>query len=167
MRKGVYFPLGGKWLIILLVICLLVLTLFYTGVIKKDCSRDKDCFNKALKSCDPAKYLSIRNNNAYSYSIKGRAGDKCVMVIRMEHMAAGTDMELIELLEGKNMVCRVPKNYLEVDELEQIEDLIHYCTGPLKEGMYELIIEKLYGLIIQNMGDVINEMKDTLLKIEV
>lgn len=167
MRKGIVLPFGGKWLIIVLVICLLVLSLFYTGVIKKKCGRDKDCFNKALKSCSAATYLSIRNNNAYIHSIKGKSGDKCILVIKMEHMAAGTDLELIELLEGKSMVCRIPKDTLDVEDLEDIEDLVHYCTGPLKEGMYELIIEKLYGLIIQNMGDVINEMKDTLLKIEV
>lgn len=167
MQKGIYFPFGGKWLIILLVICLLVLSLFYTGVIKKDCGRDEDCFNQALKSCHAAKFMSIRNNNAYLHSIKGKAGDNCVILIKMEHMAAGTDLELIELLEGKSMVCRVPKEDLNVEDMEDIDNLVHYCTGPLKEGMYELIIQKLYGLIVQNMGDVINEMKDTLLKVEV
>ncbi|MEA3378278.1 MAG: hypothetical protein U9Q69_01430 [Nanoarchaeota archaeon] len=153
-----------SWKKALIIITSLILISFFAyhfGYIKKTCTTN-ECFEDAMKSCSPAKYLKLQNLNYYTYSIKGRRGDFCLIHIELKKMAEGTSLEKKIMFEGKDMKCKVPLRALKDISSSQVEGMLNYCSGPLKESMYELIIKKLYTLIISNMGDIIGEIQSTI-----
>lgn len=129
--------------------------LFY----KKKCSTE-ECFNEALAECDPVKYNGYRNNNLYYYSISRSLRGDCKLYIKVERMAIGSEADLVRLLEGKDMKCLVPKSA--IISLDNMENLLTYCTGELKEGFYQIMIEKLYALVVRDMSGIINEAKKAI-----
>lgn len=149
------------WLAIASVLVIIVFLAFFFGIVKKTCNGD-ECFNEALRECSMARYLKLQNYNYYQYSIEGGRGDDCLLDVKLVKMAAGTPPDKIALFEGKDMSCRVPRSELINIETATVEGMLNYCSGPLKEAMYQLIIEKLYTLIVSNMGDIIGEIEDVL-----
>ncbi len=145
------------------IVILSVLALNF-GLIKKNC-QDDGCFNSALLSCTPAKYQVIKNNNLYNYIIQREKGEVCVLKFDLVAMAEGTDVNEVLQFEGKSMTCEVPKVYLGDINIDELKGILNYCSGELKEALYEEIITKLYGLVLVNMDDVISEIESTLNKI--
>ncbi len=163
MKKKVqYRTLDWKfWLIVTAVIAIAIFLAYQFGVFKKEC-KDDQCFKAALKDCDYAKYLTAKNYNYYLYTINGKNDGNCEVEIELKKMATGTPPEKIAQFEGKSMTCLLPQEA--TDKMTEInfEGQLNYCTGPLKESMYELIIEKLYTIIIKNMGDIVGAVENTL-----
>jgi len=156
------FKVSWKLLLgIATILLLITFFAFFFGVIKKTCKDDR-CFNDALKRCRMANYLKLQNYNYYRYSIEGGEGEYCKLNIKLVKMAAGTPQDKIDLFEGKSMTCKIPRSELSKVQSDKIEGVLKYCTGPLKEAMYQLIIEKLYTLIIANMGEIIGGVEETL-----
>ena len=62
------------------------------------------------------------------------------------------------------MKCLVPKNELSNVNFNEVENLLGYCTGSLKEGIYEILIKKMYGIIISNLGEILGEVQLNLIK---
>lgn len=153
-----------SWKKILIAVTILVIIVFFTyhfGFIKKTCNT-ADCFEESVRGCSPTKYIKLQNLNYYRYSIKGRRGETCLMEIELRKMAEGTPLEKKTMFEGKSMECRVPLDNLDKVNSDNVEGILNYCTGPLKESMYELIIKKLYTMIISNMGDILGEVQSTI-----
>ncbi len=152
------------WKLVLVVLSVIVIATFfafYFGIIKKTCE-DEACFNEALQDCSMAQYYELNNLNYYKYSIDGKTGDKCKLSIDLVKMAMGTPEEKIEQFEGKGMRCEIPMSELKKVQSGNVEGILEYCSGPLKEAMYEQIIEKLYTLIVSNMGEILFEIEDVL-----
>lgn len=80
-------------------------------------------------------------------------------------MAIGTDLDVKTLLEGKSMTCKIPKSKLSEIELDNMKDLLNYCTGPLKEGMYELLLKRMYALVVSQMSNIVKESEKVLSKL--
>ena len=57
------------------------------------------------------------------------------------------------------MTCNIPYDVLDYVNILEEQRLLSYCSGPLKEAMLELMIEKLYGSIAQNFGTILNELE--------
>ncbi len=152
-------------LAIIIVIVLILASLFYFfGIIKPKCSTDQ-CFNENLQKCSPVKYTRLQNNNLYKYTISRSLGNKCKLTVENKKMAIGTDLDTKNLLEGKSMKCKIPKSKLSEIELDNMKDLLNYCTGPLKEGMYELLLKRMYALVVSQMSGIVKEAEKTLEKI--
>lgn len=154
------------WAIALTLITVIVITVFssyYFGLLKKTCE-DNECFNTALQKCSLAKYTTVHNYNYYTYSIEGKSKGNCLLNIKLAKMAAGSPPEKIAQFEGKGMDCKVPIDETQAVTADTIENILKYCTGPLKEAMYEQIIEKLYTLVVGNMGDILGDIETTLRK---
>jgi hypothetical protein len=144
-----------------ILIFVLVVVLLFSGwffIYKKSCKTD-DCFNDALYNCKPAKYYSYRTNNLYYYKISRSLGD-CKLNIKVVRVAPGSDPSMVKLLEGKSMTCKIPSE-VEVS-LDNMENLLDYCHGYLKEGLYRLMIEKLYAIVVRDMSNIIDKAKDVL-----
>ncbi|MBI2109966.1 hypothetical protein HYT58_02215 [Candidatus Woesearchaeota archaeon] len=154
-----------KLIAFLLIVIASAATLYVTGFIRKDCKDDKECFNWALKKCISSRVVLVKNNNIYTYGSVHSFGKMCKVDITLERVAVGADLELKRLLEGKSMTCKVPKDKLQQVDIENFEDLMSYCHGELKEGLYELIIQRAYSLIIANLGDVVKELEGTLKRV--
>lgn len=154
-----------KKLIFIIIIVLILAFLFYFfGIIKPKCTTDP-CFNENLQKCSPVKYTRLQNNNVYKYTIFRSLGNKCKLTVENKKMATGTDYETISLLEGKSMECKIPKSKASEIELDNMKDLLNYCTGPLKEGMYELLLKKMYALVVAQMSGIVKEAEKTLERI--
>ncbi|MBL7100932.1 MAG: hypothetical protein ISS23_03200 [Nanoarchaeota archaeon] len=139
----------------LLIIIILIYGLFHYGIIKKNCEQDQECFYKAAKTCKPAKVLTVKNGNHYDYAIKGKRGENCLVYVKLKRMAPGSALDQKALFEGKDMTCKVPLNELEETDFAELKGFVNHCHGELKEAIYEQIITKMYGLIIQNMEEII------------
>src|SRR3989344_3711886 len=101
-----------------LLIALLILVMLYSfGVFKKPCL-DEECFNKALQSCSSAEFITQKNNNLYVYSIMPSLGKKCSVEITLERIAPGSEPEVVHLLEGKSMQCKIPKTITKRDNVD-------------------------------------------------
>lgn len=141
--------------IIIILIVLLGIYFFY----KKSC-KDDECFNEALYKCKPAKYFGYRNNNLYFYKISRSFFSKCKLHVEVERMAIGSERDLIELLEGKSMKCKIPKTV--VVSLDEMENLLDYCHGELKEGLLQLMVERLYGLVVRDISGVVKKAEEII-----
>jgi len=149
-------------LVILIFVSFLVLgsVLFYFFVLGKSCN-NLACFEISANKCSPARYNKIYNGNIFYYRISTSFGGICNLEIKIKEFGENTDPELRELFEGKNMYCKIPKGIFN-SEFVKLGNSIDYCTGPLKEAMYELMIKRMYDLSVKQMGDVILEMGKTL-----
>ena len=138
---------------VILGIIILVIILGFFFVYKKSC-KTEECFNNALSECKPAKFFGYRNNNLYLYKISRSLVD-CRLYIRVDKMAIGSEPDLVRLLEGKSMKCKIPG---EVSiSLDKMENLLAYCHGELKEGLYQIMLERLYALVVRDMSGIIKE----------
>ena len=144
-----------KKILYFLIIAAVIYGLFHYGFIKKNCKQDSECFYEAAKKCKPSKLLSVKNGNYYDYTIKGKRGDTCLIYVKLKKMAPGSALDLKTLFEGKDMSCKVPLSELEQTSFAELKGFINHCHGGLKEAIYEQIITKMYGLIIQNMDEII------------
>jgi len=145
---------GTKKVLIVFIIFFIILAFFYySGLFRKTCSTE-DCFDDALKKCQPIDYIRNTNNNIYLYTIYRSTSDKCIFQVSLKSVAPGSDRDIKDLLEGKSMKCNVPKSILETTKIDEINNLLNYCHGGLKESIYELIIKKLYGLVIGNINEI-------------
>jgi len=150
-----------KLLITATIVFLIVFAAFVLGFVKKTC-QDDACFIESLKRCSTAKYMQLENFNYYKWSINGYSGDYCDIDVRLLKMAYGTPVDKIELFEGKEMSCLVPLSVLQNTDSSKVENILNYCTGPLKEAIYQSIIERLYTVIVANLGSAIKELDKTI-----
>lgn len=135
------------------IVILLIIILVYLGVFSS-CSTE-ECFVNALKSCSPVKYEKYQNSNLYSYKIYRSFGSDCKLGVELKQMAIGADLDLIDLLEGKEMMCQVPKD--KMDDISKIDRLLNYCHGELKEGLQQVLLQRIYGLLMKGTSEIIDE----------
>ncbi|MBI1973098.1 hypothetical protein HYS50_03765 [Candidatus Woesearchaeota archaeon] len=134
---------------------------YYTGYFRKDCGQDKNCFQEKVKDCKPAQVAVLRNNNAYLYWVGNQLGKFCEINIKALRIDAGAPPEF-KALEGKEMSCDIPKTELQKMDIDSFDNLLTYCHGPLKEGLYEVIIQRMYTLVVSQLGDIIKEAQKVL-----
>lgn len=141
----------------------LFIILYYLGAFKGSCE-DDECFKDATTFCTPKKYEKSVDNSIYKYVISRSFGENCKINVKLEQSAEGTDFETKGKVEGKSMNCLVPKSELSAVNFNEVENLLGYCSGPLKEGIYEILIKKMYGIIISNLGQILGEVQLNLIK---
>jgi len=154
------------WAMILIIVTVIFLTVFfayYFGLVKKTCTTE-ECFQQSLQKCDMSAYAKVQNFNYYVYTIEGKSKNMCKLNINLAKMAAGSPPEKIDIFEGKDMNCMIPMEEISTASTEEINSIIKYCTGPLKEAMYEQIIQKLYTIVVGNLGEIIEDIEETLNK---
>ena len=158
IRETVLRAARSPWyskLLTLIAIGLIVYGLFHYGIIKKDCGQDEQCIYQAARECSPAKAILSKSGNFYEYYVRGERGDNCRIYIKLVKMAPGSPAGQQALFEGKDMTCDVPKEEVTAEGIDEMKNFINHCHGTLKEAIYEQIITKMYGLIIQNLEDII------------
>jgi len=163
-KKG--FEVSYIKIIVYMIIIVLLIGAFYNFVgFTKNCKQDRNCFDKRIADCKKAKFVNIDNNNIYDYHIKGKSQGNCILDISLRRMAIGTDMGIVKLLEGKSMRCLLPADKVRSLKLDEMENLVNFCSGSLKEGMLELALERMYGLIVQNLGGLVGEIRKGIFNI--
>jgi len=141
----------------LILIILILLFIYYP----KNCEYKKSCLDSSFKNCERANSFLVIEGNTYLYEIKGSWKEYCRVNIKVMDVAS-SDKYLKETLENKGMLCRIPKTQITNVSIDKVDNLLDYCTGPLKESMLELIIKRLYEVIIANIGRISVEMQNSL-----
>ncbi len=157
-------PSAQKIFAVALIISLLAYAIFFGNILKRDCGNDIDCFDKLAAKCAGAKLEALKDANTYEYTIKGKIGNDCMANIKLKNMALGTPVNIVEKLEGKYAECKIPRALLVEKGMNDIEDLLSYCSGNLKESVYEVIMDDMYTLIIKNMGNITKMVEKDLSK---
>jgi len=150
-----------KMLLPAIILILIILVLFYVGIFQKTCISES-CFQKSLSECNSAQYIKQKNNNLYVYTITNSINENCNIHIKLEKLAPGSDPDLTRLIEGKSMQCKIPKSMLSKTTLDDLDNVLQYCHGELKEGILELIIQKMYTLIIGNLEEIKEQSREFL-----
>ena len=147
---------SGVWIISFIIIAVVasIIILNY----EKQCGYDQECINKAARGCYKASALRAEDANILKYQITGKEGEYCKVKITIIEVNPSADYETKQLFQNKYMECKIPKDV----PIAESKELIDYCSGPLKESIYELIIKKMYGVIAQNLGSIISEVKENI-----
>lgn len=133
---------------------IIISSLYFSNILKKNCKEDKACFDNALKRCSGAVLTSVSNGNIYIYESYSSFREDCKLKITMAKAAPGSELALRASLEGKSMTCTIKRSRLQEQSFSDMDDLAEFCTGPLKEAMYEMIVQRMYALVISNLGNI-------------
>lgn len=144
-----------KWWIFALIVVFVAaifLTFFYT----KKCY-DRICFEKALRNCKKASYLNEDEEAVWNYRIRGRVwgGEfrrQCKVDVKLVEIKRGSEDMIIA--RGQEMSC-----YLDAGTVEFPERDITRCHGRLREEMQNIIIQKTYAYILDNIGKISEELE--------
>jgi hypothetical protein len=117
----------------------------------EDCS-DWYCFSDGLADCDRVKFIG-GTDMIFEYVINGGFGDECKVGVTLLRDRLNNQGSVD--LEGLSMVCVLPKGVVMVPENDMA-----LCHGLLKEGLQDLIIEKLHVYVVKNLGQLNLEIAD-------
>ncbi|MBI2628642.1 hypothetical protein HYW74_01000 [Candidatus Pacearchaeota archaeon] len=134
----------------ILFVIILILAIYLTFIYAPTC-KDIACWEAKLVKCSKAKYLNDAKDISWFYTIKERAGDKCVVNAKALTIKRGLESAMV--LEGKNMDCFLPLGVITDPEINP-----NICHGRLKEEMQTLIIQKLHQYIVSNIGEISQEL---------
>ena len=134
---------------------------YYTGFFRENCGQDKTCFVNNANKCASAEYFQISTNNVYHYVVYPGVSDTCHINIILERVNAGAQPELRNL-EGKSMRCALRKDGMADISVTDFDQYMDKCTGPLKEGVYEILVQRMYGTLISNLGEITRQSKTAL-----
>lgn len=136
--------------IAILIVLIIVLS---SSLGTKDCA-SFDCFQQNMVKCSPASYINEESEASWGYEILGKRGDKCEIEVTLLGAKEGS-LDLRQF-EGNSMSC-----FYELGIIAYPEKDLNSCTGELKENLQAVIIENLYKYIIDNLGEIGEELGST------
>ncbi len=137
--------------IIIIFVFLAVLTfvyfiLFYT----RECE-NRDCFSNALLKCNKAVWVNDVEEATWAYTIKGISEESCEVEVKLLVVKkGGVEMESVQ---GESMTCYIPLNTFISPEQD-----LGRCNGVLKEKLQEMLIKRLHSYILENLGEIGEEL---------
>ena len=118
------------------------------------------CYEKSAAECKRAKiYTEETGGTITFYKIKGEDGDDCKLYVKIVETNPELSPETASLFEGKDMNCKIPLNKFSRMKMEEMGSNLDYCTGPLKEETYGVLVKKLYKLVLDDLGLVLEEVE--------
>ena len=137
-----YFVFG----IILAILLVLIAFFVYANFFHYKNCESLTCFNDFLETCNKAKFQSS-GDLVFEYQIDSKTNEKCFVEVKL--INSKLPNKDAEKLVGKKMVCAIPNKMVISPE----SDLAN-CHGLLKEGLQDLIIQKLHTYIVKNLGEI-------------
>lgn len=123
----------------------------------QDCQKDQGCFRQNEIDCKRSTVQVIKDGNLFSYTIDKKRQNTCYVSVSVVEVNPNSGQELKGAFEGKSMYCQIPLDQIKKVSVISNNDIFDFCTGPLKEATYELIIKKLYSVIAQNLGPILSK----------
>ena len=142
--------MSWKFWVFLAIVLVLVGAMYFTFFFSYSCDK-YECLVKNLEECKRAKLLYENQDTTWFYQIKGKDGSKCEVEVTLLQIKRGK-LD-IEKLQGDSMTCLMPLGVTQAPEKD-----ISLCNGKLKEGLQELIIQRLHNYIIANLGKIESEL---------
>ena len=153
--------MNKRGLVLIVVIILILVSLFYFVFKTNEC-KTSGCFEDAALNCKKAE-INVReaNGSISQYTIQGKESGNCLLNIKLEKIGSLSE-EMKNKFEGKDMTCNIPLNEFSRMKIEDMGANLDYCHGPLKEEIYDIVIKKLYNLVIRDMSSVLQEVERVL-----
>lgn len=150
--------MNKRGLILIVIVILILTSIFYFSLHIKNC-KTSGCFEAAALKCKKA-IIKVReaNNSISQYTIKGEKKGNCILNIKLEKIGS-LSQEMQQKFEGKEMLCEIPKNEFSRMKIEDMGSNLDYCHGPLKEEIYDVVIKKLYNLVVRDMSSILEEVE--------
>lgn len=136
--------------LIFLIVLLLIFVFIMLFTFTKDCGNDKACFEESFSNCAKSKLVFEDDGSVFSYEIQGSNNESCVMTIFMDKVSSKSKSYLKENLEGKGMVCEVASDV--GSSLYEVDEMSSFCTGPLKEVLLRISLERLYSFVVSTFN---------------
>tara|TARA_Y100000310_G_C20523406_1_gene734816 strand:+ start:510 stop:971 length:462 start_codon:yes stop_codon:yes gene_type:complete len=134
-----------KWFFIIIII--VGVTYFGRGLLVSYDECDTwECFDSHLETCDRAEFIGGQRM-IFEYKIEGKSGDDCE--VNVELLQGELNNQESTKLEGHKMNCMLPYGVVMIPESD-----ISNCHGLLKEGLQDLVIQKLHNYVVQNLGRI-------------
>ena len=140
-----FLNLGWRNFIILIIVLLAILV-GYSIVFGYSNCKNWDCFNNNLEKCIRTRFIG-GDDMIFEYTILGISGDNCEVDVNL--LRSNLNDVDSGKVDGLSMVCSLPKGVMAIPEGD-----IGNCHGLLKEGLQDLIIEKLHSYLVQNLGKI-------------
>lgn len=147
MKRGIVF-------LLITLILLVVAGWFVFGYTPK-CD-DVACWELKLKECRRASYVNNAVDVNWEYTIKGKKSGSCEVEVEVLQIIRG--LTKARTLEGKSMTCEIPLDDNGKTIIVAPERDPNLCHGILKEEMQTLLIEKLHQYVLDNVGEIAEEL---------
>ncbi len=129
---------------IILLIYLLI-SVYSSYFYYKSCN-DESCFSTYLGNCDRANYIK-ESNLSLRYNILGYSMGACSVKVSL--ISNDISYNLGDSYKNSVMFCRLPLGIKDYPESN-----LGKCTGLLKEGIQEVLINRLKIEIIRNIDEL-------------
>ncbi|MBI5804156.1 hypothetical protein HY450_02840 [Candidatus Pacearchaeota archaeon] len=106
-----------------------------------------ECFQDEMRKCSKATYVADESEATWKYEILGKKNNGCAIEVTLLQPKTG-EVE-IENLKGYGMECIYPEGFATYPERD-----LERCSGKLKEELQTMIIKKLHTYIVQNLGEI-------------
>ena len=151
MEKRLAVLIENKTAILIVVILIVGIIAVYITFFYHPKCKDVKCWDERLKTCSKAVYINEPIDVTWLYTIDGKKSGNCEVKVKMLEIKRG--LKQAEILKGKEMTCLLPLGFKVAPESNP-----NLCTGPLKEAMQALIIQKLHEYILENTGQIEEEL---------
>ena len=149
MKKGDWIALG-----IIGIIVILMGAMYFTFYYSYTCD-DMACYLAHQEKCSKTTFVNDVEDATWEYFVKGHKDGKCEIDVTVLRIKSGDVSQ--KRLEGKTMTCLVPQSSLAMPESD-----ISLCHGVLKEELQNLIIQKLHTYILENLGEIGEELQKAI-----
>lgn len=144
MKRGIIISLS------ILAVILLIAGIYFTWFFTYTCTT-MECFQANQIKCAKATVLRETDTTRWSYIIKGKQNNLCVIEATVLKVKEG-QIDRINL-EGNSMDCSLPLGSKVFPESD-----LDKCHGILKEEIQQIIITNAHAQIIANIGKVSGEV---------
>jgi hypothetical protein len=152
-----YFSKPRNWWILAVIIIAIIgmiVSGYFIFVYRNVCNTD-DCFSKAIVNCDKTVYIKNSPETITQYKILGKENGECKVNVKLLQLKQGS-IEL-QSLQNKDMTCLMPLGIYALPE-----ENLKTCTGSLKESIQEIIIQRMHSQLIENIGEISEELTSIL-----
>ena len=137
-------------LIIIGIIFISSLIVYFSFIHKTNCE-NLECWDYKLEKCERAEFINEGKDTIWRYRVIRKEDNLCI--VDAEILRVITGLKDRKGLEGKSMRCSMPLGVIEDPERD-----LSRCTGRLKEEMQTMIIKKLHEYIVDNLGEINEEI---------
>jgi len=145
---------GRKKILIIFVLLVLLVATYFTFFFSYTC-KDLACFQAHQEKCAKTKFIKDNEEMTWEYNIIGKSNTQCEIEVKIEKIKKGALDK--KILEGKSMTC-----YLPLGDIDSPEEKISLCHGLLKEELQGLMIQKLHEYVVENIGEISEELKKVI-----
>ncbi len=142
----------GKAIFIFGIFIVLIGAIYFTFFFSYSCD-NMACFQAHQRECSKTHFINNEEETTWDYKIKGESNEACEIEVEVLRIKEGDVSR--KRLEDKSMTC-----YLPFGDDSSPEADISNCHGLLKEELQEMVIEKLHLYVIENIGEISEELEE-------